>query len=217
MTALGSSSDVAMPRRSAAEPAAGVGPTAFPGRWVGGAIGVVATVLVGGSLWVATRLTPDLDLGFGILICALGIPIAFVVGRHLGPTARDGGVGSAFWAALTFGLIAPVLGDIEIVGGSLLVPWLTHQTGPEVVAGDLVIGIFGLLFCFVAAPITIVVGLVWVVLMRTMPIGDTSRFRAPTWLEGLGVRHAVLALVVCVAIVQIVWAFVHPANPVPEW
>lgn len=215
MTAVGSPSEFALPRRRVPELTSGVRPVAFPGRWVGGAVGVVATVIVGGSLWLAAWLIPDLNLGFGILICGLGIPIAFVLGRHLGPTARDGGAGSAFAAAITFGLLAPVLGDIEIVGGSLLAPWLTHQAGPEVAAGAVVIGVIGLLFSFVAAPITLAVGLVWAILMRVLPVGDTSRFRMPTWLERLGVRHAVWLLGTSMVIVQVIWAIVDPVAR--EW
>lgn len=210
MTALGSASAFTVPSSSMPDAAIDTRPVVFPGRWVGGAIGALATVLVGAGLFLFSRLAGDLDLGMWIAICALGIPIAFVLGRLLGPTARDGGWGSAFIAAISFGFLAPILGDIEIVGGNLLVPSITNQGGADAVAGALFVGLVGLVFCFVAAPVTLAVGMVWVILMRTLPVGDTTALRVPRWLERLGVRHAVIALGTWTALAQVVWAMLGP-------
>lgn len=215
MTVVGSSSEFPIARRSMPDDIARPQPVRFPGRWVGGAVGVIATLLVGGVLLVIGLVNPDLELGFWLGLSALGVPIAFVLGRHIGPTARDRGWRSALKAMITFGFVAPVLGDVEIVGGALLVPWLTNQRGPESVAGAVVIGLFGLIFCFVALPITMAVGFVWVVLMRTLPLGESRRFRMPVWLERLGVRHALLVLGIALIVVQVIWAIARPV--VPEW
>jgi hypothetical protein len=129
----------------------------LPGRWVGGALGVLATALVGGTLVVVDAPSGEVHLGFPAVICLLGLPIAFIVGRHFAATLQKPGMESTIWAAMSFGLVAPILGDLEIVGGSLLFPWIWPQHGAEpLLLATLALG-FGAVASYAAAPITLAV------------------------------------------------------------
>jgi hypothetical protein len=177
----------------------------LPGRWVGGALGVLATALVGGTLVVVDAPSGEVHLGFPAVICLLGLPIAFIVGRHFAATLQKPGMESTIWAAMSFGLVAPILGDLEIVGGSLLFPWIwpQHDAEPLLLAA-LALG-FGAVVSYAAAPITLAVGVVWVVLMRLIPPARIARLRMPAPIDRLGVRHLVVALGIWLVVVQAGW------------
>lgn len=210
MALLASSSEVARNVDQPSNARAQTSPIAHPGRWVGGAIGVLATALVGGAILAVDALDSGLDLGAAAVVCLLGLPIAFVLGRHLAPIARDGGLGSAVWAGLSFGLLAPILGDVEIVMGSLLAPWITRQSGAEAFVTAPIVLVFGLVFCWLSVPITLAVGFAWVAVMRVMPPDLATRLEVPHPIDHLGVRHAVIALGIWLVVVQLAWALARP-------
>jgi hypothetical protein len=168
----------------------------FPGRWVGGAVGALSAVIVAVPLVVLGQ-APELQILLaGAAVCALGIPIAFVLGRHLAPVALEQERGSAFTALLTFALLAPLLGDIEVVFGPVLIAPLppTADSTSVVALAILLVGV-GAVVSFVAVPATFAVGLVWVVILRAIPADRLGEFRAPIWLERFGIRHAVVAFI----------------------
>jgi hypothetical protein len=201
---------------STADEARPVRPVAFPGRWIGGAVGAVASLIVGGVLWVFAEFA-DLQssasrdvVGAGAVVGFLGIPIAFALGRHFAPIANDGGWRSGLSVAVAFALLAPPLGDLEIVLGSGLAPWAVGDSVSIGTAlyGGLLIGIVGLVVSYVALPVTGAVALLWIVLMRTL-IGELpARLEMPWPISRLGVRHAVIALIAWLVVTWTGWAIV---------
>ena len=202
-----------------AEPTAAARPIAVPGRWLGGAVGVIATLLVAGGLALIHLLLDDPlqpaatspFLG-GAAIAVLGVPIAFVLGRQYSPLAPDGGWSNAAFTALCFALLAPPLGDLEIIVGLGLSPWnsgAVDATG--MLAGALFIGVIGLVVSFVALPVTAIVAFVWIVLMRLLPRDWPARVAMPPSVSRFGVRHVVYLLLAWLAIVWTVWSIAGPA------
>jgi hypothetical protein len=122
-----------------------------------------------------------------------GLPIAFLGGRALLPTARSGGWLEAFAVGLIFGLIAPPLGAIEVIlVGLLALPGGT--TGLD--AGYLVLLPIVLVFSYVVAFMTVPAGLIWALIVRAIPNDvlvsmDLSRCLRPARLAGSisGLRH----------------------------
>jgi hypothetical protein len=192
-------------------------PVAFPGRWVGGAVGAVASAGVGIALLAVTVAADDQGLLPAAAVAFLGIPVAFVLGRHLAPVAHDGGSGGALAAALTFALLAPPLGDLEIIGGLSLSPWASGGTVDvgSAVFGAFFVGGIGLVVSYVALPVTAAVALVWIVLMRSIPVSRFARFEAPPWLARFGVRHVALAAAVALIVAWTAWAIVAPPRVSP--
>lgn len=98
----------------------------WPGRWLGGLIGAVASLAAAIALYLLERPTDDFPGsivgGPTYPIALLGIPIAFVLGRAAFPSIRRGGWGWALIAGSLIGLAAPPLGAIEILFGPTLLP-----------------------------------------------------------------------------------------------
>lgn len=191
-------------------------PVQFAGRWVGGAVGAFASLVVGGVLWAIGQFA-DLDayvsrdlVRAGAVVAFLGIPIAFALGRHFAPVANDGGWRSGLSVAAAFAVLAPPLGDLEIVLGSGLAPWALGDSVNIGTAlyGGLFIAIVGLVVSYVALPVTGAVALLWIVLMRTLVGELPTRLRMPWPISRLGVRHAAIALLVWLAVAWTGWAIV---------
>jgi hypothetical protein len=210
MTAPRTSSDF-VPAVADASEDVSVKPVTFPGRWVGGAVGIAATAVVGAALFAVDVATAE-DLAPAWFICVLGIPIAFVLGRQLAPIAGGGGWGSAAWAALSFGLLAPPLGNLEIVAGALMLPGGWNQQPTYAVAVAMLVLIAGMAVCFVAAPMTLAVGFLWVVLMRLIPPDRVARLRMPPSIERLGVRHAAVLIGICLIGVLLARGIAGPSS-----
>jgi hypothetical protein len=173
-----------------------------PGRWLGGVVGALTSAAAAGVLYrISGETDPTKDAA--TFVALLGIPIAFALGRALLPEVRSGGWGWALWTGIAVGLIAPPIGAVVILLGPALVP--AGVMSPDFNAFNLAILPIALPFSFVALPITIPVGLVWALIARWLPEDDLTLQRAPRWLEWLGIRHALLVLVVWAVIVQ-VWS-----------
>jgi hypothetical protein len=177
--------------------------TTHPGRWLGGLAGGLVALGVSG---IGLILGTDTETGFVFLsdgglveLGILGVPIGFLVGRALLPAARADGIGWALFVGLWFGIVAPPLGAIEIVFGTL---WPgANPTG----FGDTVVGLVVLLpiamaYSFVAAVVTLPAGIAWAVLVRAIPATAFRTFEMPRPVASLGARHAIaLGLLVVVA------------------
>jgi hypothetical protein len=177
-----------------------------PGRWLGGVVGALTSAAAAGVLYrISGETDPTKDAA--TVIALLGIPIAFALGRALLPEVRSGGWGWGLWIGIAVGLIAPPIGAVVILVGPALGPAGVMST--DFNAFNLAILPIALPFSYVAVPITIPVGLVWALVARWLPEDDLSSLRAPRGLERLGVRHALLVLVVWAVIVQLVSATVR--------
>jgi len=204
------------------EPTVATKPIAFPGRWLGGGVGVIATLLVAGVLALIQHVLGDPQLPAdsspftaGAAVALLGVPIAFALGRHYAPVARDGGWGTAAFTVLCFALLAPPLGDLEIIVGAALAPWTFGSLEPaSVLASGVLIGVIGLFVSFVALPVTAAVAIAWIVLMRLLPRDWAARVAMPASVARFGVRHAVYVLLASLLIVWTVWSIARP--PVVE-
>ena len=187
----------------AAEPA----PASHPGRWLGGLVGGLVSLGVAAVGLVAGGAPSDgalLDLGGGFFgIGLLGVPIGVLVGRALLPAARGGGLGRGLLVGLGFGLIAPPLGAIEIVVGSL---WPTaNSTGDvgEATLGMLVLLPIAIVYSFVALVATVPAGLAWALLVRVIPAAILRRLEMPDPVSRLGARHALLVAVIALVAVAL--------------
>ena len=178
----------------------------WPGRWLGGAVGVVA------SLGAAILLLlvepgdghrPTWIVGSSAWVALLGIPIAFALGRAAFPSIRRGGWGWAVGAGVLIGLAAPPLGAFEILFGPFLVP--LDPTNTEQL-GLIAILPIAVVFAYVVIWITIPVGVVTAVAIRAVPRDLPARLRAPEPLARLGVAHAIGVLTVLAIAVQVVGA-----------
>src|SRR5262249_45484533 len=146
----------------------------------------------------------------GAAVCGLGIPVAFVAGRHLAPIAREAGSSGALLAAGTFAVLAPPLGDAEIVLGPLLAPWIWEQPAWGSVPISLLAFTFGLGVSYIVLPITVAVGVVWLSLMRLVPPAVFVRLTVPAPFDRLGVRHLFLVLFIWFVVIQVAWAIAGP-------
>jgi hypothetical protein len=182
----GTSTTEATPTSTAAE-------TDHPGRWVGGAIGALVSLAAAGVAGAIDARGAIFDWSSWAMIPLLGIPIGFVLGRHLLPSARSDGWPRAVWVGMLFGWAAPPLGAIEILAGSRLLELgnLSSSMGGPVA---LVLFPIAIPISFLAIFITIPVGLAWGVVVRLVPDKLFEALRVPDPLDRLGVRHA-LALV----------------------
>ncbi len=202
---------------SPADPVAAARRVEFPGRWLGGAVGVVATLLVAGLLVMMHVVVDDprgavsSNLLNAAGVAVLGVPVAFVLGRHYSPVARDGGWGSAAMTALSFALLAPPLGDLEIIVGASLAPWTFGGADiGSMLAGGLLIGGIGLVVSFVALPVTAAVSLVWIVLIRLLPRDWPARVAMPRSVARFGVRQLAYVLLAWLAVTWTAWSIVRP-------
>jgi hypothetical protein len=174
-----------------------------PGRWLGGVVGALTSAAAAGVLFRISGETDPTKDG-ATVVALLGIPIAFALGRALLPEVRSGGWGWALCIGVAVGLIAPPIGAVVILLGPALFP--PGVVSPDFNAFNLAILPIALPFSYIAVPITIPVGLVWAAIARWLPEADLSTQRAPGWLERLGVRHAVVALVTWAVVVQVISA-----------
>lgn len=178
-----------------------------PGRWLGGAIGalVAGTVALGAAVVGQVTILPPEAITVAnavAVVCALGIPVGFGLGRQLFPSARSQGWRHALAVGLAFGWTAPFLGAIEILAAGLLVPWAKPVVG---------LGPDGIWFLpialpvsLIAAPVTLPVGVAWGLLARAVPPSAVRRAQiAPPW-DRLGVRHVILASVLWVLVAEVV-------------
>ena len=180
--------------------------TDWPGRWLGGVIGAAVSL---GAAILLFALEGQTDAESNLLIpsspwiALLGIPIAFALGRAAFPSIRRGTWGWALAAGVLIGLAAPALGAFEIVFGPFLLPLDPANTEQ---IGLVVLLPIALLFSYLAILITIPVGLVTALAIRAVPRDVPWRLRAPEWLSGVGISHAVGLLIVWAIAVQVVTA-----------
>ncbi|HET7473948.1 MAG TPA: hypothetical protein VFJ71_12540 [Candidatus Limnocylindrales bacterium] len=178
-----------------------------PGRWLGGMVGslaclpplTVGLVLNGGAF--------SRPMGFSALggaiatFSALGIPIGWLLGRQLWPSLRSNGWQHAVAIGLAFGWTAPVLGAGEICFGGLLAPW----ANPPLLMGTDGWWIFPVAVpvSFLAAPLTLSVGLCWAIAGRLIPSTWASRARVPRPFDRLGSRHVLIAVLSWTVVAEI--------------
>jgi hypothetical protein len=180
--------------------------TDWPGRWLGGVIGALVSLGAAMLLFAVER---EADAGSTLLvpsspwIALLGIPIAFALGRAAFPSIRGDGWGWALAAGVLIGLAAPPLGAVEIVFGPFLFPLDPAGTAQLGLVAVLPIA---LVVSYVAVLITVPVGLVTAIGIRALPRDVPSRLRAPDWVGGYGVRHAIGLLALWAIEVQVVSA-----------
>lgn len=162
-----------------------------PGRWVGGAIGALVSLLAAFVADAAGSHNPLVLTIDWVAIGLLGAPIGFALGRQLLPTARSGGWGKTMLTGLGVGLAAPPLGALEILLGWSLVPSGQGVTAPGF--GVVVLLPFAIPFSYAAVVLTVPVGLAWAVAVRLVPRGLLERAAAPRWLAEVGFWRAVLS------------------------
>ncbi|MBA2720554.1 MAG: hypothetical protein H0U52_15130 [Chloroflexi bacterium] len=172
-------------------------PTAIerPGRWIGGLLGAIASLALVPISLIIEPAQADGDLGVLASLGLLGSPVGFVLGREAFPEARSGGWRHALGIGLLVGLAAPPLGLIVIALLSLLLPGTGIAPDPLSTSGLLILTL-GIPYSFLALPVTLPVGLLWAVLVRLVAVGLPARLRVPPPLDRVGVRHAVLIVVV---------------------
>jgi hypothetical protein len=151
---------------------------ATPGRWVGGLVGgvaCIATTLVAGVIARATIGDDSAGsngfLGQGNLVWITigGLPIAFLVGRALLPSARSRGWPTALAVGLMFGLIAPPLGAVEVFVVALL-PFHNSTSGfDDAIVGLMVFLPIALIYSYVVVVLTVPAGLLWALIVRAIP------------------------------------------------
>ena len=138
--------------------------------------------------------------GVVALICALGIPVAFVIGRELSPKVYAGTMSDAVAVGLLFGIMAPPLGALEIFVGPLVVP---TAIDPVTIPPYLAFLVVALGFSYIAAVITVPVGLLWAIVVRRLPADLPARLAIPSPFDRLGIRHAISILVAWFLLAQI--------------
>lgn len=180
----------------------------WPGRWLGGLIGVLSCLVAAVVLFLLAgpgdeRSPAFVDLS-GLTIPLLGIPIAFALGRVAYPSIRSGGWRWALVAGVLIGLAAPPLGAIEILFGPFLLPLASGSSDQILMIALLPIA---LVFSYVAVVVTVPVGLVTALVIRALPASLPERVRMPSPLSRLGIVHAVGALVLWGIAVQ-AWSLV---------
>lgn len=160
-----------------------------PGRWLGGAVGLLLSLAL---LPISLFAEPD---GFRRGLTALGTlgllgaPIGFVLGRQFFPQARRGGWPDALLVGIGLGWLAPPLGAVEIVAGQMA---SAAASGSRVDASWLAILVIAIPVSFIAVLVTMPIGIAWGLIVRAIPGGLVTRMRVPRPLERFGVRHALL-------------------------
>lgn len=162
------------------------------GRWIGGALGASASLIAAMVAGAAAGLEPPVLTIDWVEIGLLGIPIGFVLGRQLMPTARSGGWGTALRIGLALGLAAPPLGALEILIGWALVPSGHGVTAPGL--GVVVLLPIAVPLSYLAVVMTVPVGLAWAVAVRLVPARLLERAAAPRWLGGVGFWRAIIGI-----------------------
>jgi hypothetical protein len=178
--------------RPPATPAASL-PDDHPGRWVGGALGVTASLAVAigavgigaasdlGSGWI----DPEFIASVGIL----GAPIGWVLGRAALPLARDGGWAQALAVGFGVALVAPPLGGLAW----LVVALIEDAAGPADCGSSPLSAVlllpFILPWSYLALVATVPAALLWGVLARLVPAASLAAARMPPLVSRLGTRH----------------------------
>jgi len=198
-----------------AQPTAGTPAVDHPGRWIGGLVGAVASLVFAlGSLLVDGATT--IDVGVLTMVGLLGVPVGFVLGRAALPWARDDGWRHAAVVGLALGWAAPPLGALEIV----VAMGLLEDNGGVAAAiscstpglvGALILLLYAVPVSFIAIAVTIPVGIMWGLATRALPDRWLQRARMPSTIAALGVRHVVLILAVIVLAVAVVQIATAPA------
>ena len=149
----------------------------YPGRWVGGLVGVCAcvlTILIAGIVLMSAsadtaRHWALFDPGSLVGIALGGLPIAFLGGRALLPAVRSGGWLSALAVGFAFGLVAPPLGAMEVVTFAIL-PFSGATSGfGDNVSGFLLLLPLALVYSYVVVVLTVPAGLLWALIVRAIP------------------------------------------------
>lgn len=186
-------STIAPTSATSAGSARATAPADHPGRWIGGILGVLASLaLVPIALLLEQQPTSSSLPGLANM-GLLGAPIGFVLGRHFFPSARSGGWTMALSVGIVIGWAAPPLGAIALVVGPLLLP--TQPGEPWRNPTELLLYLaLAIPFSFIAAIITVPVGLAWGLLVGLVPDAVPQQLRVPRPLERLGVRHAAIVV-----------------------
>ncbi|MEA2518952.1 MAG: hypothetical protein QOF49_1032 [Chloroflexota bacterium] len=176
--------------------------TEYPGRWVGGLIGALASLAAAPVASALSAAPTIFDWDSWSPIALLGMPVAFALGRALLPVGRSGGWSRALSTGMLVGLIAPPLGAVEVLAGSRLldVGNLNTSIGGPVA---LVLLPVAIPISFIAIFMTLPVGIVWGILVRLVPDRAFAAVRVPRPLERLGVRHAVVAVGAALILLEI--------------
>ena len=173
-----------------------------PGRWVGGVIGAVASVVVAGVASIAGWVMGALDDGTILSVGVLGMPVGFVLGRAALPSAREDGWWNAVGMGLLIAFAAPPLGAIELVLGGGALGDVSRFGGcdvPPVLAASVLL-MYAIPFSFIAVVLTIPAGIVWALATFVVPDGWLRRARMPRPIAALGVRHLVILATVAVVV-----------------
>lgn len=165
-----------------------------PGRWVGGAVGALASlgvVLVGLLLGGAgDEGRPFPVVGSLAALGLAGIPIATLVGRALTPAARSGRFRQALLAGVGFGLVAPPLGAVGVLAAAMS---QATMSGIPQAAGALVMFLpFALVYSYAAVIATIPAGLAWAIVVYAIPERALRAVAMPGPVSRLGARHALV-------------------------
>jgi hypothetical protein len=187
--------------------AAVVEPEDHPGRWVGGLIGAIASIVVAVVASAAGWTLDWFDEGFVFVIGLLGMPVGFILGRAAFPSARADGWRDAVGMGVLIGFAAPPLGAVVLVLGSGALDGVSGFGSclPPVLLASLLL-MYAIPFSFIAVVVTIPAGLLWGVAARAVPDRWLRAARMPAPIARLGVRHAALvatAVLVAVAIAQL--------------
>ena len=179
-----------------------------PGRWLGGAIGVLVSI---GAAGLATAWTGYDDARSGLLsftvaqIALLGSPIAWILGRSFFPMARSRGGLAAMRAAALVAVVAPPLGAVEILAGYGLIERAMPGFGsPSPGLSTLVLLPIAIPFSYVGLIVTAPVAMVWAVIVRLVPDDLPARLRAPRRLERIGTRYLLAVVTIAVFAIQVV-------------
>ena len=180
-------------------------PDDHPGRWVGGALGVTASLAVAigavgigaasdlGSGWI--------DPGFIAFVGVLGAPIGWVLGRSAFPLARDGGWAQALAVGSGVAVVAPPLGGVAWLVFALI----EDAAGPADCGSSPLSAVLLLPFIvpwsYLALVATVPAGLVWAVLARLVPAASLASARMPPLISRLGTRHLLAVGALAIALV----------------
>ncbi len=177
-------------------------PTDHPGRWIGGVMGVVASLAVAVTAMVFGTDVGFLTTDFLVLVGLLGAPIGWMLGRAALPLARAEGL--AFAVIVGFGLafVAPPIGGIAWLLFALIEDMLGSTDCGSTPVSALLLLPFVVPWSYLALVATVPAGLVWGLLVGLVPEASLREARMPPLLTRLGTRHllAVITLVAGVVI-----------------
>lgn len=168
----------------------------FPGRWVGGLLGAALSLVAAAIAWILDPAAAETQFLTMSMIGLLGSPVGFVLGRHFLPYARRDGWSSALGVGIGIGWLAPPLGAAVVLLAPFLDPSSSLSFGTTGPLGLLLFWPVAALVSYLAVFITLPVGLAWGVAVRLIPDAVFVALRVPAPFDRLGVRHALLVVVV---------------------